>query len=113
MSWDAQFDLIDHHGHRLTRVTVTEHDGDLVHAVMDDSGLAEHGGLFLAWQHAVEEQRLSDVDRLDRQIASLAITAVGLESGRRRATSDLQIWPDGLLTFRLSEPLAAEKSNVA
>ena len=109
---NMSFDLIDQSGHCIGRVWVKDDESDVVVGKFFRTG-TEHEALFTEWQEAVEDQRLSDVDRLDRRIAELMITGIEVITGCRRAIHDLQIWPDGSTSFRFGETIQAGESEVA
>ena len=97
-------------GRELGKVRIDRIEGDLVlGAFTPGADFDAVRPVFVAFEEAVERQVLSEVDRLDREIAAIQLCVRNGTEGAE-AVRDVQIYRDGGVSFRLSA--VAERNGV-
>jgi hypothetical protein len=96
--------LTDFAGDEVGQVIVERQDGDtVIGKFMPGPGYSRVEPLFREFAEAAEAQALSQVDRLDAQIARLGLRLRQTPEAEPLGIHDVQIWDNERITYRVSD----------
>ena len=109
---EPTLDLFDAQQRHIGQLIVDLRDGELLGGkfVMGPAfPMVEH--MFRGFEEAVNSQALAVVDDFDTAIEALHLYLRSLDGSERISIHDVQIWQDGRMTCRLSEPAVVPGSD--
>ena len=107
-------ELVDSQKRRLGRMTLENSSEGLLEGTFTAGpDYPAVGPLFRALEEAADLQALSAVDRLDAQIAALGLHLLSSDGAVQLPAHDVQIWADGAMTCRVSQPSLPRNGSYA
>ena len=105
---EQTLDLVDAQERRLGTIAVERSEGQVVFGRLTPGpDFGQAASLFRDFETAADSQTLSVVDQIEQLIAALGLRLQAPNSSESFEVRDVQIWSDGVITFRPSNPAKA------
>jgi hypothetical protein len=106
------FDLVDAQERRLGQVTIDRREEQVVFGRWSPGpDFGQAASLFRQFEEAAESQALSVVEQIEQAIAALGLRLQGPNGSESVEVRDVQIWSDGTVTFRPSDPARTSRNG--